>query len=358
MDRSWMYQSRLTSEYLNGVKEFLKLAFHNASIDGKIVCPCVKCGNGKWVTQYEAVDHLVCDGFIKGYTKWIAHGETLSSRTSATMPTNANNAFGTNNNMRELVHDTFGISNSDIGTNDVPNSVEMPNEATEIFYKLLSDAEKPLYPGCKEYSKLSLLLELFHQCLGKWTNDSFTKLLKTFNRALPEGEKLPNSYHEAIVSIHTHTLALFKLHCSDEEVIDGAFCLLKAVIFRTNYSLAGSNPTDTREMDVALPLLLQLLDERDGTARAVVILIAKYCSITDSRCLPEVVNRLASGDVVQRRNVADVMLELFCISPHLVVSQLYDLNLGVMFKMKIQKLTGCRCESNWSKNLEPWNVDA
>lgn len=145
-----MYQSRLTIEYLNGVKEFLKLAFHNVSIDGKIVCPCVKCGNGRWVTQSEAVDHLVCVGFIKGYIKWIAHGEALSSRTSATMPTNVANAFGTNNNMRELVHDTFGISNSDIGTDDVPNSVEMPNEAAAIFYKLLSDAEKPLYPGCKE----------------------------------------------------------------------------------------------------------------------------------------------------------------------------------------------------------------
>ncbi|KAH7854589.1 hypothetical protein Vadar_015669 [Vaccinium darrowii] len=110
-----------------------------------------------------------------------------------------------------------------------------------------------------------------------------------------------------------------QLHCADEEVIDGAVCLLKAVIFRTNYSLAGSGPTDTREMDAVLPLLLQLLDERDGTARAVVILIAEYCSIsTDSRCLQEVVNRLASGDVVQRRNAVDVMSELFRISPHLV----------------------------------------
>ncbi|XP_058207690.1 uncharacterized protein LOC131320827 isoform X4 [Rhododendron vialii] len=110
-----------------------------------------------------------------------------------------------------------------------------------------------------------------------------------------------------------------QLHCADAEVIDGAVCLLKAVIFRSNYSLVGSSSTDTREMDAVLPLLLHLLDERDGTARAVVVLIAEYCSIsTDSRCLQEVLNRLASVDVVQRRNAVDVISELFRISPHLV----------------------------------------
>ncbi|KAH7837933.1 hypothetical protein Vadar_019729 [Vaccinium darrowii] len=145
MDRSWMHQSRLTSEYLNGVERLLKFAFRNAIIDGKIVCPCAKCGNGRWVTQSEAVDHLVCDEFIKGYTKWIAHREALSSRTTAAIPTNVDNVFGTNNNMRELVHDTFGISN-DIGMDDVPNSVKMSNETTEIFYKLLSDVEETFVP--------------------------------------------------------------------------------------------------------------------------------------------------------------------------------------------------------------------
>ncbi|KAH7851731.1 hypothetical protein Vadar_015845 [Vaccinium darrowii] len=115
--------------------------------------------------------------------------------------------------MRELLHDTFGISNSDISMDNVPHSVEMSNEAAEIFYKSLSDAEKPLYPGCKEFSKLSLLVELFHhKRLGKWTNDSFSKLLKTFNRALPEGEKLPNSYHEVRKVLGKLGLKYKKIH--------------------------------------------------------------------------------------------------------------------------------------------------
>ncbi|GFY98252.1 ARM repeat superfamily protein [Actinidia rufa] len=114
-------------------------------------------------------------------------------------------------------------------------------------------------------------------------------------------------------------MRLLVLHSADEDVIDGAVCILKSVIFRTNISLAGSSPTDTREMDVVLPLLLHLLDERDGTSRAVVALIAEYCSIsTDNRGLQDVLKRLASGDVIQRRNAIDVISELFRITPDLM----------------------------------------
>lgn len=51
MDRSWMYKSRLDPMYLNGVQEFHNLAFTRASVNQKITCPCVKCGNGIWVSR-------------------------------------------------------------------------------------------------------------------------------------------------------------------------------------------------------------------------------------------------------------------------------------------------------------------
>lgn len=66
-----------------------------------------------------------------------------------------------------------------------------------------------------------------------------------------------------------------KLHSSDDDVVDGVVCILKAVIFKPKSS--GSSVTDTREVDAMLPFLIHLLDERDGTARAVVMLIAEYC---------------------------------------------------------------------------------
>ena len=69
-------------------------------------------------------------------------------------------------------------------------------------------------------------------------------------------------------------------HCTaDDDVIDGAVPLLKATIFGTNHLASGCSLTDNKQMKSVLPLLLNLLDERDGTARAVVTLIAEYCSI-------------------------------------------------------------------------------
>lgn len=60
-------------------------------------------------------------------------------------------------------------------------------------------------------------------------------------------------------------------------MIDGVVCIFKAVFFTSDSS--GSSLTDTKLMDSVLPPLLNLLDERDGTARAVVMLIAEYCSV-------------------------------------------------------------------------------
>ncbi|KAK9291087.1 hypothetical protein L1049_009274 [Liquidambar formosana] len=107
---------------------------------------------------------------------------------------------------------------------------------------------------------------------------------------------------------------LSQLQCADEDVIDGAVCIFKAAIFKMNH-LSESSCTDTRQMDAVLPLLLHLLDERDGMARAVVMLIAEYCSIsTNSQCLEEVLKRLGNGNVPQRRNAVDVISELIHIS--------------------------------------------
>ncbi|KAK2996440.1 hypothetical protein RJ639_026522 [Escallonia herrerae] len=79
MDKSWMNQRRTSSAYFEGVEEFLDFAFANASVDGEIICPCNVCGNSIWVSRIGARGHLICNGFIKGYTKWVAHGEVKSS---------------------------------------------------------------------------------------------------------------------------------------------------------------------------------------------------------------------------------------------------------------------------------------
>ncbi|KAK8705328.1 hypothetical protein V6N13_048932 [Hibiscus sabdariffa] len=111
----------------------------------------------------------------------------------------------------------------------------------------------------------------------------------------------------------SHVL-LSQLHCTNEDVIDGVVHIFKVIIFKRNNSSRNSI-SDTNQMDSVVPLLLHLLDERDAAARAVVILIAEYCSIsTDGHCLEEVLKRLASGNAIQRRNAFDVISELVHMS--------------------------------------------
>lgn len=54
--------------------------------------------------------------------------------------------------------------------------------------------------------------------------------------------------------------------------------MFKAVILKTNHTLSKRGLSDVRQMDVLLPTLLNLLDERDAAAKAIVKLLAEYCS--------------------------------------------------------------------------------
>ncbi|KAJ9543843.1 hypothetical protein OSB04_023550 [Centaurea solstitialis] len=115
--------------------------------------------------------------------------------------------------------------------------------------------------------------------------------------------------------LHVTRVVASQLCSADDDVIDGAVSILKATIFGTNHLASGGSLADSKQMHSVLPLLLNLLDERDGTSRAVVTLIAEYCSMSaDRSCFEEILNRLASENIAQRRNAMDVLSEVIHIS--------------------------------------------
>ncbi|XP_042048334.1 uncharacterized protein LOC121794300 isoform X1 [Salvia splendens] len=106
-----------------------------------------------------------------------------------------------------------------------------------------------------------------------------------------------------------------QLRCADEDVIDGTTTIFKAVILNTNHMLSWRSLRDDRQIDAFLPTLLNLLDEQDAAAKAIVKLLAEYCSIcSDRKCLNEVLKRIYSKDSVQRRNAVDVVAYLIHIT--------------------------------------------
>ena len=71
-----MKASRITEEYENGVEDFLQFSQSNApSLWGKYLWPCVNCANGRGQIVNDIRSHLICDGIVLNYTKWIWHGE-------------------------------------------------------------------------------------------------------------------------------------------------------------------------------------------------------------------------------------------------------------------------------------------
>lgn len=57
--------------------------------------------------------------------------------------------------------------------------------------------------------------------------------------------------------------------------------IMREVIFRTD-SQSGGCAADTHQLQRILPMLLSLLDERDSTAKAVILLMAELCYVYPS----------------------------------------------------------------------------
>ncbi|XXG69015.1 hypothetical protein AAC387_Pa06g1981 [Persea americana] len=167
MDKSWTRESRVSN--IKGYELHMKK------------------GNVYYRSRDEVYEHLICDGFEKSYARgvWIFHGEK----------------FALDEDVPDEVDDMHGMLRSAFGIQDPESSSqepeERPNAEVEKFYKLVEDADQELYPGCKNFTKLSFVVRLYHiKCLNGWSNKSFTMLLDLLKEAFPEGETLPKSFYE------------------------------------------------------------------------------------------------------------------------------------------------------------------
>ncbi|XP_039138774.1 uncharacterized protein LOC120276106 [Dioscorea cayenensis subsp. rotundata] len=216
--------SRASEEYINGVTNFLDFAFAKLSEDGKIWCPCVKCVNTYRVSRREAFDHIICDGFLKGYVRWIFHGKTMEVATSTVISNEEEIVF--DNDIHELLHDMMAEEdmNADVHIMQSEDSHWGQHYTHRIhsdnFYNLLKDAKVELYPGCKNFTKFSFAIYLFHiKCFNGWTNKSFSALLELLKLVLPEGNTLPRSYQELKKMISALSLGYEKIHACPNDCI-------------------------------------------------------------------------------------------------------------------------------------------
>ena len=178
MDRSWMKASRIIDEYQHEVELFLLFTERNVqSLGGKFFCPCVKCVNGKCHSVNKIRSHLICDGIIPNYTKWIWHGKLPDMPTICrTEPVDEDIRDHIEDMIRDLGQDCFQQAH------------------TPLYEKIESDSRKPLYEGCTSFTRLLAVLALVNlKARFGWSDKSFTDLLVSLKKMLPENNTLPKN---------------------------------------------------------------------------------------------------------------------------------------------------------------------
>ncbi|GLT42189.1 hypothetical protein SLA2020_162040 [Shorea laevis] len=205
MDKHWMQiDDRMSREYLKGVEDFLQFAFAHTEED-VIPCPCTHCNNGDLELSKEEVRaHLIMWGIVKGYTRWLYHGEFTAKEKQMCDKMDLN---VDSDDILDMIHDAAGpnvleaISKYDDEQepNETSNFQSLKqNEEAFKFLKLLKAAQQPLYPGCENFTKLSLIVKLFQiKCLYGLSDTAVNAILKLFKEALPSDDTLPDSFQVA-----------------------------------------------------------------------------------------------------------------------------------------------------------------
>ena len=141
---------RGTTEHSTGVDGFLEFAYKDKIEDTKILCPCEDCVHSAVLSRNDVRDHLVCNGILQSYDKWVFHGESLSEQPDQQPQPRTE---GMNAHMNELISDALRHVYDDVpmsDSTDLPNPLSHgPNIDAQNFYKLIKDSEKPLWPECE-----------------------------------------------------------------------------------------------------------------------------------------------------------------------------------------------------------------
>ncbi|KAM3320520.1 hypothetical protein P3S67_007720 [Capsicum chacoense] len=191
-DRSYMYLSRSANEYENGVKDFLNKAFERASLGNKILYPCRLCFNLYWHYQDMVEDHLFGHGFSPNYTQWVFHEEGISL-TNIPHPSHKGHegvsqglSDDKHDDINKLLHYTFRNVEDD-QSNKGHGGVRLGlSEDVKRFFKLLEEGKQDLYPGCKNFSKMSFTIQSYlFKCFHGMSNVSFSDLLDMMKEVFP-----------------------------------------------------------------------------------------------------------------------------------------------------------------------------
>ena len=208
MNRAWMDALRTSGEYQKGVEEFIEFSKRNApSKNGRYPCPCVKCVNVDRKSLKDIRDDLICHGINRRYKTWLWHGELGTTMQDTKAAAEANESDD------EYVCDV-GMDNM---INDIRAESLVPNDQ---FDKVRGDAETPLFPGCKKYSRLTFILTLLEiKTESGWADAGFSRMLAALSDMFPDNNAVPKTMYEAKKILRKMGMDYQKIHACPNDCV-------------------------------------------------------------------------------------------------------------------------------------------
>ena len=91
---------------------------------------------------------------------------------------------------------------------------------TRVFDLLTKASQKPLYPRCTKFTKLTAVLTIFNiKSKFNWSDTSFTMLLETLGEMLPDGNELVKSTYYAKMLMCPFGLEYQKIHACPKDCV-------------------------------------------------------------------------------------------------------------------------------------------
>ncbi|KAL6201855.1 hypothetical protein ACLB2K_025567 [Fragaria x ananassa] len=170
----------------------MEVAKHHVNEMNETICPCMDCLNKRWQPLHVTRVHLLHRGMSIGYLKWTDHGEhrdTLAGEIDEQNEIcdlfphmNAKNHQAIKDEDDPMIDIDESEDDDDYEDEVMRDVIHLGGGGIEYnssYEKLLLEAQCELYPGCKEHTMLSFVVELLQQKVeNQWTNESVNKLLK------------------------------------------------------------------------------------------------------------------------------------------------------------------------------------
>jgi len=194
-DREWMYTGRtsqidFTSEWMMKTNDFLELAFGECAKGSILVlCPHDICANRKKKNNVDMGKHLLKNGFVPNYTRWVYHGEAHRLREEVVRPCVEH--FDAGAGVADMLDDFHEAQYAEGRT-----EVEM-EATTKAFYEMMSSAQKPLHEHTtvSQLYAIGRLMGFKSEC--SMSREHFDGLLTVIGSLLPDGHILPKSMYDS-----------------------------------------------------------------------------------------------------------------------------------------------------------------